>query len=237
MILINSKFYNKKMKKLKCILIGEGKVGKTSLINQYINNQFEDGNYTMTTSGDKYIKEIKINDKIRNIEIWDTPGQAVYATANKIFMKNTDIALIVYDITEKKTFDKLNDWINLVKEVNPNGNFIIGIAANKSDLYEEAQVTNEEGKEYIKTIKDNTSLFFETSATDHENVEDVFNQLTKAYIDKYDEENKPVINSITNDQNEGMSQQEFFETNNVEKINVIDKRSCCDKSFKKCSIF
>ena len=170
------------MNKLKYILIGEGGVGKTSLINQYINNEFKQ-NYTMTTSADRLIKEITINNKKITFEIWDTPGQKTYRSINKIFMKNTDIALAVYDITNRKTFEILDTFINSLKEINQNRNLTIGVTANKSDLYEDACVNKEEGEEYANKIK---ALFFESTATDHENVENIFNELTKDYIDNID---------------------------------------------------
>ncbi len=193
------------MIKLKFIVIGESTVGKTSLITQFNINEFTE-DYILTVGTDKIIKEIEINDQKIEMEIWDTPGQAVYAVANKIFMKNTDIALIVYDITKKETFEKIGHWINVVKEVNPNGNFIIGIAANKSDLYENVQVTNDEAKEYMNSIKDITDLFFETSATDHENVENVFNKLINTYIEKYGLKGKKTVEkTMTNNQNNSIN--------------------------------
>ena len=100
-------------------------------------------------------------------------------------MKDSDIALIVYDIINRKSFEKLNDWVNLIKEENENRNLIIGIIANKSDLFENSEVNKEESEEYMNSIKDITNLFFETSSIVHENVENVFMELNKAYINKY----------------------------------------------------
>ena len=71
----------------------------------------------MTIGNDKMTKDIKINEEQLKLEIWDSIGHESLRSANKIFMKNTDIALIVYDITNRKSFEKLNFWINLVKEI------------------------------------------------------------------------------------------------------------------------
>ena len=71
----------------------------------------------MTIGNDKITKDIKINENQLKLEIWDSIGHESLRSANKIFMKNTDIALIVYDITNRKSFEKLNFWINLVKEI------------------------------------------------------------------------------------------------------------------------
>ena len=181
------------MEKLKCVLIGETAVGKTSIISQYINNEFNP-DVKSSIGVDNLIKEIEIENTKIKFELWDTPGQKIYTSANKIFMKNTDIALIVYDITNKETFEKVNHWINLVKEVNGNRNLIIGIAANKSDLYENTEVNREEGEEYAKKIN---ALYFESTATDHENVVNIFEELIKAYINTFKKKDKNIIPDST----------------------------------------
>ncbi len=232
------------MNKLKYILIGEGGVGKTSLINQYINNEFKQ-NYTMTTSADRLIKEITINNKKITFEIWDTPGQKTYRSINKIFMKNTDIALAVYDITNRKTFEILDTFINSLKEINQNRNLTIGVTANKSDLYEDACVNKEEGEEYANKIK---ALFFESTATDHENVENIFNELTKDYINKYglkeettQSNNNSQTTNIVNDEKVDIpeNKQEAVKSMVIEKIDEVEtvEISCYDKFSKKCNIF
>ena len=181
------------MEKLKCVLIGETAVGKTSIITQYTNNEFNP-DVKSSIGVDNLIKEIEIENTKIKFELWDTPGQEIYTSANKIFMKNTDIALIVYDITNKRTFEKVNHWINLVKEVNENRNLIIGIAANKSDLYENTEVNREEGEEYAKNIN---ALYFESTATDHENVVNIFEELIKAYINTFKKKDKNIIPDST----------------------------------------
>ena len=181
------------MEKLKCVLIGETAVGKTSIITQYINNEFNP-DVKSSIGVDNLIKEMEIENTKIKFELWDTPGQEIYTSANKIFMKNTDIALIVYDITNKETFEKVNHWINLVKEVNGNRNLIIGIAANKSDLYENTEVNREEGEEYAKKIN---ALYFESTATDHENVVNIFEELIKAYINTFKKKDKNIIPDST----------------------------------------
>ena len=202
------------MKKLKFILTGETTVGKTSLITQYINNIFN-GNSKQTTGIDKTLKVLKINEIELEIEILDSPGQDRYKNVNKIFMKDSDIALIVYDITNRQSFEKLNFWINLVKEVNENRNLIIGIAANKSDLYENTEVNREEGEEYAKNIN---ALYFESTATDHENVVNIFEELIKVYIENNKEKkNEDTTNNINNSNEDT--------TNNTNNSNELNKKN------------
>lgn len=120
---------------------------------------------------------MKINGQELTLEIWDTSGQEIYKGANKIFMKKSNIALIVYDITERETFTKLNDWYkNVLECANKDG-----ISANKSDLYEAKIVNTNEGKEFANSIG---ALFFETIAKDKENVDLAFNSLAESYLKK-----------------------------------------------------
>ena len=223
------------MKKLKVTLIGESQVGKTSLINQYVNNEF-DGDYLMTIGNDKMTKDIKINEEQLKLEIWDSIGHESLRSANKIFMKNTDIALIVYDITNRQSFVNLNEFYEELININKRDKMIIGIAANKSDLYENAKVNKEEGEEYAKKIN---ALYFESTATDHENVVNIFEELIKVYI----ENNKEVIEQNNNLQSTNISQK----NDNIDNIikeplgNELDQDihpdNCWDKSCKKCHIF
>ena len=169
-----------KKNKIKFIFVGLNGVGKTSIINQYLDKTFTE-NYLMTIGSDKTLKKINIEGKEVTLEICDTTGHEEYRKINEIFMKNTDIALIVYDITKRESFEELTNWINSVKEINNNKNVIFGIAANKSDLYEQKVINKKEGEEFAKN---NNALFFETSAKDYDSVENVFINLTKEYLKK-----------------------------------------------------
>ena len=176
---------NKKIK-VKLILVGETTVGKTSLINQYLDKTFKE-EHIVTVGKEKSLKNINIEGKEVSLEICDTAGQIDYRAINKIFMKNTDIALIVYDITNRKSFEELTNWIYSVNESNNNKNVIFGIAANKSDLYEEKVIDKKEGEEFAKN---NNALFFETSAKDYDSVENVFLTLSEEYLKKEEERKK-----------------------------------------------
>ena len=179
-----------KKNKIKFIFVGLNGVGKTSIINQYLDKTFTE-NYLMTIGSDKTLKKINIEGKEVTLEICDTTGHEEYRKINEIFMKNTDIALIVYDITKRESFEELTNWINSVKEINNNKNVIFGIAANKSDLYEQKVINKKEGEEFAKN---NNALFFETSAKDYDSVENVFLTLTKEYLKNKEEEKKPFEN-------------------------------------------
>ena len=207
------------MYKAKLILVGEGEVGKTSIIQQFIEQRFNPS-YLITIGSDKSMKDLNINGKDIKLEIWDTAGQGKYRKVNKIFMKNTKIALLVYDITDKKTFEQLNYWINHVKDVNKNENIIFGIAANKSDLFEQQVVSTEEGKKFAD---ENNCLFFETSAKDYKSIENTFTKLTESYLEnihnkKIDNDN----NNNNNNDNENSNNNNYNNSNKNNNNNIIE---------------
>ena len=210
---------NKKIKG-KLILVGEKTVGKTSLITQYLDKTFTEG-YIMTVGKEKSLKKINIEGKEVTLEICDTAGQEEYRAVNKIFMKNTDIALIVYDITKRESFEELSDWFKIVKEINGNKNVIFGIAANKSDLYEQKVVNKKEGEEFAKN--NNEALFFETSAKDYDSVENVFLTLCEQFLNNNEKEEKE-----EEKKEEKEEDKKPFETE-VEPISPdpIPPRPCC----------
>ncbi len=189
-----------KKNKIKLILVGETKVGKTSIITQYIKNDFLE-EFITTTSQDKSIKEIKLeNGEEIVLEIWDTIGQQKLRTTNKIFMKNAKIALIVYDITNENSFKNLKVFYNEINEYIGKENIVIGVVANKSDLYEEKVVSKEEGEEYAKSIN---ALFFEISAKDHECIENLFKDIATEYVKNIVKLNNEIKkDDINNDNNE-----------------------------------
>ena len=92
----------------KVVLLGESGVGKTCIISRFINNTFDDNG--MSTTGGKSIK----------FDIWDTAGQEKYRALTKIFYKDASIAILVYDITRRESFEELkNYWFNQIKDFAP----------------------------------------------------------------------------------------------------------------------
>ena len=185
------------MNKLKTILVGESSVGKTAMITQFVQESFIE-NYLPTYATEKSIKEVTFQSEGKEIsktlEIWDTVGQEKMRAVNKIFMKEAKIVILVYDITKQKSFDELkNYWYDQVIGINNKEKISIAVVGNKSDLYEEQEVSSDIGKEYAKEIN---ALFFESSAKDNESICLVFNSLTKDYYEKFlkpspNDNNKP----------------------------------------------
>ena len=167
-----------KMNEIKFLVLGGSAVGKTFIISQYTHNKFID---FATIEIDRFNKEIEINNKKVILQIWDTPGVKKFRSLFEHFMKNSIIILIVYDITNRSSFEELNYRIEDFKKVNKNEELIIGIAANKCDLYEYQEVSFGEG---VQFAKDNNCLFYITSAKDHDSVKNAFEGLTRAYIEQ-----------------------------------------------------
>ena len=149
-------------------------------------------------------------------------------------MKNTDIALIVYDITNKKSFENLNEFYEELIKMNERDKMIIGIAANKSDLYENTEVNREEGEEYAKNIN---ALYFESTATDHENVVNIFEELIKVYIENNKEKkNEDTTNNINNsneDTTNNINNSNEDTTNNTNNSNELNKKNNSNSKRKK----
>ena len=139
-----------KINSIKLIIIGSVNVGKTSLLSRYATGKFQ--NISKSTSNASFITKTKfVNNQKYEIKLWDTAGQEKYRSLTKIFIKEAKIAILVYAIDDINSFNDLNMWLNIVKEINSR-KIIFGIAANKADLYKQAVVTDEQGKKYAKEI-------------------------------------------------------------------------------------
>ena len=201
-------------KRVKFIIIGDKTVGKSCIINQFIEKQFIN-EYIPTIGSDKIKKEIEIEGKILNLEIWDTVGQEQYRTVNKIFIKNAQIALIVYDITNKDSFNNLNFWLQEIIDINRK-KVICCVLSNKTDLYENQVVDSEEGKNFADEKK---ISFFETSAKDYESIENVFIQLSKFYINK--------VQKIVEEEIERRNSMSLKKDDKNNRDNIKKKKGCC----------
>ena len=135
---------------IKIILLGEAGVGKTNLITVASGGSFNYG--TMSSSSGSYQEGTykSSNGKTYDYHLWDTAGQEAYRSLNKIFIQNSKVIICVYAIDNEHSFKELDFWINMVKEELGEKGYVIGIAANKNDLYEDQVVKDEDGKNYAK---------------------------------------------------------------------------------------
>jgi Ras-related protein Rab-7A len=94
---------------LKVIILGDSGVGKTSLMNQYVSNRFSE-QYKATIGADFLTKEVMIDDKLVTLQIWDTAGQERFQSLGVAFFRGADACILVYDMTDGKTFESLDKW-------------------------------------------------------------------------------------------------------------------------------
>ena len=131
--------------KIKIMTIGETKSGKTSIISRYCKGSFSEGNYLSTIGIDFQIKNLVINNKNIRIQIWDTAGQERFRNIAKNYFQSSNGFILVYDITSKESFEKLEYWINQINENAPLNTKTV-LIGNKIDLEKNRQVTKEEGE-------------------------------------------------------------------------------------------
>ena len=162
----------------KVVLVGESGVGKTRIITQFIDQTFQEDQQS-TTGGTFSTKSVVCdNGKTLKFEIWDTAGQERYRALTKMFYKDANAAVLVYDITRKDSFEEIqNYWSNQIKESSPPG-IILAVAANKSDLIDHEAVDEEQARKFAEDLG---AIFVSTTATQIDPVNDLFIQIAKKY--------------------------------------------------------
>jgi len=172
--------FSKDLYSNKIIFIGYYGVGKTSIIHK-IMNKVIDEEYAPTMSIDVKNLQIKVNDKIFLFQIWDCCGSAKFALNTPILFKNTSIGILVYAINDKKSYEELETWYNLLKEHSFDN--IIFLIGNKNDLEEERKITMEEGEKF-KDNYDDIKMLFETSALKNNNIDKLVDNIAISIYEK-----------------------------------------------------
>ena len=168
---------------VKICLLGEAAVGKTSLVYRFIENKFRD-NYK-STLGVNLLKKDMVIDEYGGVsaQIWDLGGQESFKSLRKLYLEGANGAFVIFDTTKRKTFDKLDEWIQSFKEAR--GNRPLLLIGNKIDLKDKLKVDESEAKEYAEK---NSMDFIFTSAKTGENVEVAFKELVKTILDEVSKE-------------------------------------------------
>ena len=162
---------------LKVTLIGDSGVGKSCIIKRYINDEFVSG--LVSTRGANYSnKVVHRNGKALRLDLWDTAGQEQYRSLGIHFYRDSYVIILVYDITVRETFDNMkNLWYHDILKYGEKYT-ILAVVGNKSDLYEEEQVTEEEGRQYAKEIN---AMYMLVSAKNGDNINNLFNDVVNLY--------------------------------------------------------
>ena len=201
--------------KLKLLIIGDTSVGKSSILLTYTDNYFPEAH--LATIGVEYkVKEL-LTDKYKVIlQIWDTAGQERFRSITKSFFHNTNGILFVYDITDRKSFQSVKDWIK-DSEMHDSG-FEKILCGNKIDLKDERQVTFNELEEYGMKKKIEV---IETSAKSKINIDESFKKLVDLILSKKTEEEINKEFGVKAPQSQNI---------NLTKSNTQNKKKkCCGK--------
>ncbi|PZC79993.1 ras-related protein Rab-21 [Helicoverpa armigera] len=173
----------------KVVLLGEGCVGKTSLLLRYIEDKFNDKHLT-TLQATFLNKRLNINGKRVNLSIWDTAGQEKFHALGPIYYRNSNGAILVYDITDEDSFGKVKNWVKELKKM-LGSDIVLTIAGNKIDLEHERTVPLEEAESYANMVG---AQHFYTSAKLNQGVEELFFNLTRTMIERHEQNAQTDVN-------------------------------------------
>ena len=201
---------------IKFIIIGDAAVGKSNLLVRYTSGQFKE-EYQLTIGVEFGSNNVIIGDNTYRIQIWDTAGQENFRSITRSYYKNTACAIIVYEISNKKSFENISSWIEECKNTAPKSILMV-LVGNKCDL-DNREVTEEEGREFAEK---NGMLFFETSAKTGKNVEELFKESVKV-IDQKIKENYYDLENDSCGIKKGNEEINVVLETNLEK----DKKTCC----------
>ncbi|GMH82830.1 hypothetical protein TrST_g8967 [Triparma strigata] len=163
--------------RLKVVLLGEGRVGKTSILFRYIRNEFQEKQQS-TLQASYMDKRIKVGSVDAQLSVWDTAGQERFHALGPIYYRDADGALLVYDITNSESFTKVRKWVKELRKIVGNDINIV-IAGNKIDLERNRQVSEAEVLEYAKSVG---ASHFYTSAKQNLGLEECFNELATKMV-------------------------------------------------------
>jgi small GTP-binding protein len=165
---------------IKLLTLGDTMVGKTSIVLRFSDDKFDENQFA-TIGIDFKTRYIKVRDASVKVLIWDTAGQEKFRNVAKQYYKGANGVLLIYDICNRKSFERIEFWMNELKENNQIESLYTILVANKIDLEDKRVVTREEGEKYAEN---NNINYFEVSAKTGEGIVDLFNNITKGTIDK-----------------------------------------------------
>lgn len=163
---------------LKVIILGDSGVGKTSLMNQYVNHKFSN-QYKATIGADFLTKEVMVDDRLVTMQIWDTAGQERFQSLGVAFYRGADCCVLVYDVTAPSSFKTLDSWRDeFLIQASPRdpGNFPFVVIGNKIDC-ENRAVSHKRAQGWCNSKND--IPYFECSAKENIYVEQAFQTVAK----------------------------------------------------------
>lgn len=167
--------FSNPLRKYKLVFLGEQSLGKTSLITRFMYDSF-DNTYQATIGIDFLSKTMYLEDRTVRLQLWDTAGQERFRSLIPSYIRDSTVAVVVYDITNTNSFHQTSKWIDDVR-TERGSDVIIMLVGNKTDLSDKRQVSMEEGE---RKAKDLNVMFIETSAKTGYNVKQLFRRVAAA---------------------------------------------------------
>ena len=179
---------------LKLIIIGDTSCGKSAILHQFVEGKVKEGAPKHTIGVEFGTKVLTLTAKTVKLHIWDTSGQERFRSVTHSYYRGASGALIVYDISNRTTYESLKGWLSDVRSL-AGSNVSIILCGNKSDLPdEERQVSLLEGSRFAQ---ENDCMFLETSALNGANVDEVFYKCARTVLNKIEigiiDENSPIV--------------------------------------------
>ena len=203
----------------KIVLIGDTSVGKTNILSKYLTDEF-DAKSKATVGVEFGVKNFKIENNIVKVQIWDTAGEERYRSITNAYYKGAKGSLLVYDITNKKSFENVEKWISDLK-ANADEDISMILLGNKTDLEDKRVVSTEEGKNKAEFYN---LTFMETSALNGNNIQEAFNELIMDVYKRNHEllENQAKVEIIRDKKTIELDK---GEDNNTDEVK--EKKWCC----------
>ncbi len=164
----------------KIVLLGDPEVGKANLTHKLCYNLFNPPD-RLVIGVDFHVKNVELKGKKIKMQIWDVAGEGRFDFLMPTYCLGANAVIIIYDITNSKTMEKIDDWVEIVRE--KAGNIPIVLIGNKLDLEKSREIAQEDG---IKIAKEyNLSGFKEVSTKTGANVENIFEDLSELILNRY----------------------------------------------------
>ena len=188
---------------IKILTLGDSLVGKSSIVLRFSDNKFNE-TFLSTIGVDSKRKILKIKGEKVKVSIWDTAGQEKYQNIVKQYYNGANGVLLIFDIANKKSFERINFWYNDLKKSVNTDEVLICLVGNKLDLNDKREVAKEAAEKFSK---ENNMLYFEVSAKSGEGIKELFDDATNKIMDKVlkmsqkeeDEEDKARFSFINTD--------------------------------------
>jgi small GTP-binding protein len=173
---------------LKVILIGDTRVGKSSIVSMFVNKRMSDLHDT-TIGVDFNMKKIELDSKIAKLQLWDTAGQEKFRSIIGSYYRCAHATIVVFDLTSIKSFENIENWFKEIDEKGPpiTTKFLIG---NKSDLVKDRKIDKEIANEIAER---NDATYFECSAKNNNFIEEMFKIISEKTLEKCIENNIDTI--------------------------------------------